>query len=259
MLKRLKADWPFVAALALFLGFWSLGLTGSFPNPHPKPHAQISTASSTNSSPKSVQDISAETVAYYTEVLAWFTGVLAVTSLVQGFFLWNADKTARIAANAAKKSADVAIQALTDLERPYLFIYGIGFERSKDGTSYPKMIYDISNNGKFSARVEQVSTRLGRVNMGQYPPLIIDGDNPILSEPIITAGSAPRSLDCLVRPEFLKYEPPARFLRDGIIFQVVISYRGPFTRGHETAQCWRYNKSPNGFVEITDEHYTYIR
>lgn len=50
-----------------------------------------------------------DAVAFYTAVLGVFTGLLVVVSGLQGFFLLRADKTARIAANAADLSARAAI------------------------------------------------------------------------------------------------------------------------------------------------------
>jgi hypothetical protein len=50
-----------------------------------------------------------DSVGLYTLVLAVFTGLLVAVSSIQGWFLLRADKTARIAANAADRSARAAI------------------------------------------------------------------------------------------------------------------------------------------------------
>jgi hypothetical protein len=47
-------------------------------------------------------------IAYYTKWLALFTGALVAVSGIQGYFLLRADRTARIAANAAQLSAESA-------------------------------------------------------------------------------------------------------------------------------------------------------
>ena len=57
-----------------------------------------------------------ERVAFFTELLAIVTTVLAAVSAGQIWFLFSADKTAKISADAAKKSADAAIAA----QRPWL-------------------------------------------------------------------------------------------------------------------------------------------
>ena len=64
-------------------------------------HSTESSDYTASSAKASIQDTSAEIVAYYTKVLAWFTGVLAAISVVQGFILYRADKTAQKSADAA--------------------------------------------------------------------------------------------------------------------------------------------------------------
>ncbi len=63
-----------------------------------------------------------EQLAYYTEWLAGFTGVLALTSFLQGIFLFRADATARIAANAAARSADIASDTARKQLRAYVYV-----------------------------------------------------------------------------------------------------------------------------------------
>jgi hypothetical protein len=50
-----------------------------------------------------------DSVGLYTLVLAVFTGLLTLVSAAQGYFLLRADKTARIAADAANLNAKAAI------------------------------------------------------------------------------------------------------------------------------------------------------
>jgi hypothetical protein len=52
-----------------------------------------------------------ERLANYTWWLALLTGGLVLTAAGQGYFLLRSDKTARIAAEAAKKSADAGIMS----------------------------------------------------------------------------------------------------------------------------------------------------
>ena len=71
-------------------------------------------------SPSSVvaPDAATETIAFYTEALAWLTAILALASLWQGVMLLRADKTTRIAAEAAKRQAD----ALIAIESPVVIL-----------------------------------------------------------------------------------------------------------------------------------------
>jgi hypothetical protein len=73
-------------------------------------HQKYSYSEKTTRTPKNeeIKSIATETVAYYTEMLAWFTGVLAIVSIVQGIFLYKADKTTAKAANAALLSAEAS-------------------------------------------------------------------------------------------------------------------------------------------------------
>src|SRR6266481_7771960 len=68
-----------------------------------------------------------DSVGLYTLVLAVFTGLLVGTSVFQGYFLIRADKTSRIAAEAAKRSADAAVrvnQPFLGLKRSFLMAKG---------------------------------------------------------------------------------------------------------------------------------------
>jgi hypothetical protein len=69
-----------------------------------------------------------EKIAIYTEVLAWFTGVLALISLVQIAFLFRADNTARIAANAARATVNSMDDTAQKQLRAYVGIFDILLE-----------------------------------------------------------------------------------------------------------------------------------
>ncbi|HEY2247180.1 MAG TPA: hypothetical protein VGH70_07040 [Bradyrhizobium sp.] len=110
------------ATLALF-GCWLFGFgfiawqsTISQPNQNPK------TASEHRADTRSPKSSTDERLADYTWWLAVLTGGLVVTAIGQGFFIARSDKTARIAANAATKSAEVAEKTLRLTQRAYLVI-----------------------------------------------------------------------------------------------------------------------------------------
>jgi hypothetical protein len=56
-------------------------------------------------------------IAFYTFVLAIFTGVLGTVSLIQLTFIFRADRTARITANAAMSSANTAVDTVDEMRR----------------------------------------------------------------------------------------------------------------------------------------------
>jgi hypothetical protein len=174
---------------------------------------------------------------------------LGVTAFVcfwgAAYGVWVRERTARNAAEATLTT-----------ERPYISIYGISFQHAR-GTRPPHIAYHVSNIGKFAAIVDNVSIRCGVERAGKFPPLIIMGDHLLLQMPILSADEEPRGIEYLVQNDILKYDPPVRRLIDQVVFQVVVSYHGPLSKGHETAQCWRFNRSLNGFSEVADARYTY--
>ena len=115
-----KAVW-FAIGLGFLIGFSGLVGWSSAQPPH---HQTIKSAAQTPEN-KTIQDVAAETIAYYTEILAWFTGILALVSAFQGYMLLLADKTPRKSADAAKSAAENArrsVDAFVDAERPRVFI-----------------------------------------------------------------------------------------------------------------------------------------
>jgi hypothetical protein len=75
----------------------------------PPPSQQIEKADHLQTANEGAERTAEKQIAYYTKWLAWFTGALVAVSGIQGYFLLRADKTARIAANAAQKSATAAV------------------------------------------------------------------------------------------------------------------------------------------------------
>jgi hypothetical protein len=79
-------------------------------------------ASATREKPKIPfwQRTADDPVAIFTAVLAGGTLALFGVAIIQIYFLTKADKTARISADAAKQSADVAERSLEQVSAPYL-------------------------------------------------------------------------------------------------------------------------------------------
>jgi hypothetical protein len=151
-------------------------------------------------------------------------------------------------------------QAIQTIERPYILIHGISFQRGHGEQRAPCITYSVSNIGKLAAVVENVSIRCGMMLNDRFPPLIIMGDHLLLQVPILSPDQERDGIECTLPRELLQYEPPIRWPKDRMIFQVVVTYRGPATNGHETAQCWRFTWSfKKGFVEVAHPQYTYTR
>jgi hypothetical protein len=159
MLKNRGAAFALAALFALAsYGMW-LSLHQS-PNQQTASHSEQRTRQ--NITPQTPE----ERIAFYTEVLAWFTGVLAVVSAVQGVFLYSADKTARLTAEAANKAATAAethteiVAAQTDVltkqhavgrlqhlatHRPRLRVRHVAVADDSSFFGHPGMFFDHGN------------------------------------------------------------------------------------------------------------------
>lgn len=198
-------------------------------------------------------------------VLATVVSALAAVAIA-GFTLSLKRSTDKLWA-VSDKQAKIAQKALTDLERPYVFIYGVSqIYGDKSGAHIG---YTVSNHGRMAAVVENVALGFAIVQgVTPEPPLDAERDHDLLQNPILSPAEkrerrltydlpANTSLDILdsdspVRIPELKSDEEA-------FFQVIVTYRGPFTSGHETSQCWRYDELTKSLIEFSDPQYTYIR
>jgi hypothetical protein len=104
--------------------------------------------------------VPADSVGLYTLVLAVFTALLAFVSIYQGVLLLRADKTARVAADAAKRSADAAFAA----ERARFFIV-------IDSHNLSQVIGNVESHG-ILASGENFSIKYRFQNYGKTPGII---------------------------------------------------------------------------------------
>lgn len=153
---------------------------------------------------------------------------------------------------SAIRSTNIAERTLTDLERPYIFIYGLGIADNRED-DFPYLTYTISNNGKLSAVISNIIVRCSMESNFSKADASEEGCinlNPILSpnETIDMKFIPHRSVWESIRLRKLYY---------GVIFQVMVSYNGPFTHGHVTARCWKYKQGFMDFVEVNDPRCSY--
>jgi hypothetical protein len=93
-------------------------------------------------------------IAFFTFWLVVLTAVLSVAAVVQFFFLLRADKTARISAEAAKKSANVARDTLIVNNRPWMAVsISIGSDLTYDqqGDARVVIVFMLKNVGNSPA------------------------------------------------------------------------------------------------------------
>ena len=197
------------------------------------------------------------------DVAGFFTFVLVVVAVVQLFlFVWQLRlireslNDAKEAADASTRQARAAEDSLTKLERPYIFAFnvsGIAIEPpgGPDEGELLRVSYSVANYGKIPAVIKEARVGMNVFSEPFNPPVL--GPHHSLSiSPILAAGEIRHDLE-----EFLQWEnftatkddPHAPdFGDDELFFSVVITYRGPFSDGHETRACWRYDQYSGRFI-----------
>jgi hypothetical protein len=150
-----------VAIFAMGMLFAS-SLTPRVQNAGPQQTPEHQTANKINTDSDKAQSlwVPTDSVGLYTLVLAVFTGLLVAVSTGQGYFLLRADKTARIAANAAVTQANAIIGA----ERPYVFFKitkpGLLFAQNAiiipDPDTNGRLHFELINAGRTPAMLEEV-------------------------------------------------------------------------------------------------------
>jgi hypothetical protein len=154
-------------ALALLFGLSIYGAAFSSPPTQDKPAIDTTSRKPESDTPKERptesfwERTTSDPLDLYTFLLAVFTAALVGVSTFQIYFLNRADKTARTAADAAKKSAD----SLRNIERAYVFIdYELLRERNEalkvDGISPYKQIELVFKNlGRTPAIVSGINCK----------------------------------------------------------------------------------------------------
>src|SRR5262249_36392494 len=153
---------------------------------------------------------------------------------------------ARRSADASEKSAAVAHDALTQLERPYIFIFGAKqiFEAEDSKDFYTT--YTVANYGKLPAIIEGawIDWVISDKAEPPSPPLLEDGHT-LMTAPIFGAGEKRESLKGYIPQGMSTGEIVARIdntpsktvavapvfdVPEGfdVYFRAVIKYRGPF-------------------------------
>jgi len=121
MLNKIRVPEIVFGAL-LTVAVFAMGMLYDSSRHHPQQAEQQQHAEQTSQKTKTIS--ADERIADYTWWLAVLTGGLVAASVIQGYFLLRADKTARIAANAA----DLSARAATIIEFPIIRSPWIGPE-----------------------------------------------------------------------------------------------------------------------------------
>ncbi len=105
--------------------------------------------------PASSPDDADARVAYFTEMLAIVTGILAFVSAAQIYFLRKADETSKEVADATAKSADAAKLSADAAVGLYLPIFAVKLEQAGNQRSAGNEanMFNMRNNGKTTASI----------------------------------------------------------------------------------------------------------
>jgi hypothetical protein len=206
-------------------------------------------------SDESIEVSSDKAVARYTEVLAWFTAVLAGVGMFQGY----------LAARQIKLSRD---QFELSIKRPWVFVsgaYELKFipakgqaEREPLTTPAGEMYieYVVANHGEAPAIIEGVICDLIIAEM-PFKPQVVDREHPLMISPILGPGERIADITATLPQRMIKKTGgllvnlvtgmtiPEPDIPDGkeLFFWIIIQYRGISSVGHETSAVWRYEKN----------------
>jgi len=129
MLGRLANVAAIAAFVGLLLGFgfaeWRIS---SSPSRNEEKTGQSDYRSAKKPEQISQTQSTDDRLARYTLWLAIFTGALVVVSGIQGYFLLRADKTARLAANAATDQAALTRETMTKTQRAFVLVKALEVE-----------------------------------------------------------------------------------------------------------------------------------
>ena len=183
-----------------------------------------------------------------TVFIAIFTIVLAVISRRQAIL--------------TRQSVRIAERALTELERPYLFILDYNWlltEKAKANDTKYGWSYFVMNGGKLPAVITGV--KYG-VKFGQSIPFMDDAPHVhgLLTAPVIGGGEKREIInklvdeggdpphECEIR-DGIATIPGSAFRYERVIAKVSVEYDGPVTRGHVTTACWEWHPVKHAFTQ----------
>jgi hypothetical protein len=189
--------------------------------------------------------------------------------------LTDAEKAADAAegaASAAKIQADIAQKTLTNVQRPYVFIFDISRLMTRDDVSAltPFVEYDAANFGQTPAIIENVGAGF---HEGTLPdvPVRVDEDHNLFVSPILAPGERRKDLKELLPEAFIgenlgvivdqerstTHPIPKIANNEELFFRVIVYYRGPFSDGHKTSATWIYHRAQDRFVQFGGRDYNY--
>lgn len=187
----------------------------------------------------------------------------------------------RQSAEASAEHARIAGAALTQLERPYIFIFDVKeFEFDSECAEF-FVEYSVANYGKMPAIIEGAYIGFEFSDRGAPPrPSLMEDSHALMTAPILQAGEKREKIreyvpsgmtNDIVETDVSPDDPSARtpkFAPPGfnvpagndVFFRTIIEYRGPFSRNHSTGSLWLANYPAAGqLAQRGGDEYNYVK
>jgi hypothetical protein len=188
--------------------------------------------------------------------------ITALATVAIGIFTCVLVIVTRRQAILTKASVKISERALTELERPYLFILNYNWlltEKAKISDLNCGTVYSVMNGGKLPAFIKSVKFGM---KFGDSIPAVHDEPpiHELLTAPLIgggqerevitgfgdESGESPRR--CQIRGGMAAI-PNVAFRSSRVIVKISIEYDGPVTTGHSTTACWEWHPVKYAFSQ----------
>lgn len=161
-----------------------------------------------------------------------------MTSIQQAKDTEEALRIADESADAASTTAKMMVAS----QRPYIYVIKVSYVELNSPDSYVR--YTIANYGELPAIIEEPQVIIGpRADPDDFP-LLLANDHPLVMSPVFL----PHEDRVLYQPlpEGVVFTKETR--RHELLFQVIIRYSGPITKGHKSAFCWMFDGESESLV-----------
>jgi hypothetical protein len=217
-----------------------------------------------------------------TDPVATFTAALVIVGLFQAGLFFVQLKLIRIslddakevaeattdAAIAATKQAKIAEDSFEQLERPYIFVFGLTrLQADVNGIDY-FVAYNVANYGKLPAIIDSISVGFETSDNGEpglpthateghelvVSPVMPNGDRRNDIPEYLPTGMAGDGINVLFpdirNPEIAEFAPVFNIVDNhDMFFRVRIEYRSPVTENHVTDVFWLFDNASLRFVQ----------
>jgi len=172
-------------------------------------------------------------------------------------------------AKATRRLAGIANDTLVNAERPYIYAFGVYkfiVDKAVVGGYTPFIRYSVANYGKTPGVIEEVLAGISTSALGRPKDLLHpEGTHWLVRHPVFAPAERRDDIGETL-PGGIPTKPSTteEIILDvpdneDLFFWIIIRYRGPFSRGHETSACWRLDQLNNRFAQLNDPAYNYER